>query len=93
MVLDKRKVESSLKRKGFEKEVDGSHVVFTYRRLNGDLSRISTHVSHGNRPKDLDDYLVAAMARQCKLKKRDFEHLARCPMKQEEYERIVKKHL
>ena len=41
----------------------------------------------------LDDYLIGEMARQTKLPKKDFEHLAKCPMGQAEYEEAVREHL
>ncbi|MCY4673697.1 MAG: hypothetical protein OXD43_08050 [Bacteroidetes bacterium] len=93
MVLAKRKVVSALERKGFEKDVDGKHIVFTYRTLDGNLSRITTYVSHGNKPKDLDDHLIGRMARQTKLLKKNFERLASCPMGRNEYEKIIRKNL
>lgn len=89
MPLPKRKVVSALQKKGFGKDVDGSHVVLTYRTIEGALSRISTYVSHGSRPKDLDDFLIGQMAKQCRLTRRNFLRLARCPMDRSEYEEAV----
>lgn len=93
MVLDKRKVVSTLRKKGFEKDTGGHHVVMTYRRIDGVMSNIRTHVSHGNTPKVLDDYLIGQMAQQTKLSKKDFERLANCPMKRSKYEEVVKDYL
>lgn len=70
MTLGKCKVASALQEKGFEKYVDGKHIVLMYRTLDGDLSGISTHVSHGSKPKDLSDHLIGQMARQVKLPKK-----------------------
>lgn len=93
MTLGKRRVVSALQKKGFEKDVDGKHIVLMYRTLDGDLSGIKTHVSHGSRPKDLNDYLIGQMARQVKLPKKSFEQLVLYPMKQPEYEKIIEEKL
>ena len=71
----------------------GSTFVLIYRTLDGDLSRVRTHISHGSKPKDLSDYLIGQMARQVKLPKKSFERLALCPVKQPEYEKIIKEKL
>lgn len=40
MTLGKRKIVSALQKKGFEKDIDGKHIVFVYLTLDGDLSGI-----------------------------------------------------
>ena len=89
MVLEKRKVVSALHKKGFEKDVDGKHIVLTFRTLDGVLTGITTHVSHGSKPKDLSNHLIGQMARQLKLSRKNFEKFALCTMKQTEFEKIV----
>lgn len=93
MSLERRKVSSALKRKGFEEDKSGHHIVYEYVTLDGKESGISTHMSHGSKPKDLGLYLVGEMAKQCKIGKADFRKLVDCSMDQEEYEKAVQEHL
>ena len=93
MILERRKVRSALKKKGFEEDKSGDHIVYEYVTLDGKGSRISTHMSHGSRPKDLDSYLVGKMAGQCKLTTGEFRKLVNCPMDRAEYEERVRDHL
>ena len=69
MVLKKRRVVAALRKKGFEKDKDGKHIVLAYRFLDGTPSKIKTHVSHGSKRSDLSDHLIAEMSRQIKLPK------------------------
>ena len=64
MVLDAKKALKSLKKKGFE-EYDGDHKFLEY-FYEGELI-LHTKISHGE--KELNDYLIAQMSRQCKLSK------------------------
>ncbi len=94
MVLAKRKVVSALLGKGFSQKKKGHHiVVLVYRKLDGGLSRIRTHVSHGSRPKDLNDHLIGQMARQTKLSRENFGRLTSCSMGQSEYEKTIRDNL
>lgn len=90
MALQKRKVVSSLTKKGFEKDDEGHHVYLRYRFLNGGESKIRTRVSHGSRPKDLNDYRISEMSRQVGLTKKEFLELVSCPMSQDDYEEIIR---
>jgi len=76
-------VEASLERKGF-KTRPGDHNYFTYYSLAGKKTRVFTKTSHGN--KDLNDYLLSQMGKQCALSKSDFGLLIDCPMDRETYE-------
>ena len=86
-VLDKDKTYSNLLKKGFSK-ASGDHKYLEFWYDN--LYILHTKVSHGSN-KDLDDYLVGQMSRQCKLNKSQFSDLARCPLSLDEYIVILKK--
>ena len=79
-------VEASLLRKGFRQEETHPHFSVYY-TLAGLKSRLRTRTSHGGR--DLDEYLLHQMAKQCGLAKRDFIDLVDCPLDQAGYEEKV----
>jgi hypothetical protein len=76
-----RQVSSALLRKGF-KSWDSDHAVFEL-WIDGRKSPIHTKISHGER--EIHDGLLAAMARQLKLKRAQFDDLVECPLSMEEY--------
>jgi hypothetical protein len=86
---DKSDVESGLCRKGFEPAKAGAnHRDFIYRTLAGQKARARTHTSHG-KGFDIDDHLLAQMARQCGLTRKQFLGRLDCPLSREEYEKIL----
>ena len=88
MQLNKSDIERSLKRKGFiERQSD--HKVFLYKTMDGVETSIMTHMSHGSR-KSVEDHLINAMAKQCRLKKSEFVDLVKCPIDREKYEAFLK---
>ncbi len=89
MQRDKRKVESSLQKKGFVREPERKHVFFVYCTLEGKRTSVSTHTSHGS-VKSLSVSLLGDMASQCQLDKQDFLDLVDCPMDREKYEKILR---
>lgn len=93
MTFPRRKVASSLRRKGFKEQRDGHHVTYTYMRRDGDPTPVHTYMSHGSGSADIGATLISSMARQCRLSKNDFIRLVNCPMKREEYERKISDHL
>lgn len=80
MVFDSRKVEKSLKKKGF-KNRDSHHKIFEFYYENKLVAW--TKLSHNGQ--DIGDNLISAMSRQCKLTKNDFVDLIKCPLSQEVY--------
>ncbi len=86
MPADRRVVESGLLNKGF-RQSEGDHHYFIYYTLNNRKTTIKTKTSHGMR--EMDDSLLSQMARQCKLNRGQFIELFKCPLTQEEYERIL----
>lgn len=82
--LKQRKVESSLEKKGFKKR-GTHHLFFTYHRLlDGKKTSVFTKLSQSGR--ELGPPLIRLMARQCRLKTKDFLELIECPLERKEYE-------
>lgn len=76
-------VERSLLAKGFRPR-DGDHNYFHYYSRAGKKTAVFTKTSHGAR--EIDDGLLACMARQCKLSRTDFDRLIDCPLDRDGYE-------
>ena len=76
-------VEKSLLNKGFEAG-GGDHHYFFYYSKAGKKTIVRTKTSHGAR--EIDDNLLAQMAKQCKLSNADFGLLVECPLSRDEYE-------
>lgn len=91
MPLDRSDIEASLKKKGFV-EVDGSHRFYTL-MVDGRKSGITTMTSKGTKYKTLGDPLVAAMARELKLNKKQFIQFVDCKISGEEYLVLVRDEL
>lgn len=79
-------VEAALRRKGF-RQANTHHRYFVYHTRSGLKSRIRTRTSHGGR--DLDDWLLAQMAKQCRVSRNEFLDLIDCPLDQKTYEAKV----
>lgn len=76
-------VEKSLLSKGFQAG-GGDHNYFFYYSMAGKKTVVRTKTSHGAR--EIDDNLLAQMARQCKLSNKDFGLLVECPLSRAAYE-------
>jgi hypothetical protein len=81
-----RHVLSSLKAKGFFEDREGHHIFLIYETKDGFRTEVRTRVSHQSGGGDISDNLLAAMARQVKLSRRDLEQLIDCPLSREDYE-------
>ena len=62
----------------------GDHNFFVYHSKAGKKTRVRTKTSHGS--KEIDDNLLAQMARQCTLSNKDFGLLVDCPLSRDAYE-------
>ena len=76
-------VEKSLLNKGFPAG-GGDHNYFFYYSKAGKKTIVRTKTSHGLR--EIDDNLLAQMAKQCKLSNKDFGLLIECPLSRDDYE-------
>ncbi|MFH1005838.1 MAG: hypothetical protein V1781_10185 [Bacteroidota bacterium] len=86
MVLDSKKTENNLIRKGFSpKKSDHIRLEFWY---NGKLTRIRTKLSHNHQ--EINDYLIGQMAKQIALTRKQFIALADCTLDKNEYQKILK---
>lgn len=89
MQVDKRKIESSLVKKGFIRD-EATHHTYFYHEYNGKRTGISTYTSRGDKIKTYGNSLLSMMKRQLKL---DNLHqvidLFKCPISEEEYNQIL----
>ena len=88
MPREKREIEIGLLNKGFEQRTT-DHNFFIYRALDGKKSLAKTKTSLG-KGFDIDDHLLALMARQCGITKKLFLDLVDCPLQRSDYEKHLK---
>lgn len=84
-VLDPRKAEKALIKKGFVK-VDTHHHYFEF--VHEGKVVVRTRMSHNNQ--EINNYLISAMSKQCQVNKEDFLNLINCPLSQEGYIKKLK---
>ncbi len=84
--LDSKKTHRNLKKKGFV-ESPGDHKYLEFFHENKLV--LHTKISHGGKS-DLDDYLIKQMSVQCKLDKKQFMDLAKCPLSKDRYLAILR---
>lgn len=89
MARERKKVEASLRLKGFRTK-EGDHHYFIFYSSDDKKTIIKTKTSHSPKTKTLGDSLISAMARQCSLSKDEFLDLVDCPMSQKRYEEILR---
>lgn len=82
-VLDARETYQNLKNKGFEDAVNKSDDHRYLKFFHEGKAVLTTKLSHGG--KDIGDFLISMMSRQCQLNKKQFVDLAKCPLSEEEY--------
>ncbi len=87
MPRDTKKAQSALLSKGFCRD-DSHHHYFMYCTTDGKRTTVKTHTSHNS--KELNDFLIGRMAKQCKLTKSQFLNLIDCSLDQVEYEKILR---
>lgn len=85
-----RVVERGLLRKGFQLTYT-HHRRFAYHTLDGEQPQaVSTIMSHGA-DRDIGDQLLAKMARQLRLTRRQFDELIDCRLSQADYEAMLRR--
>ena len=83
-------VERGLLRKGF-RLTDTHHRRFVYHTLDGEEPQpVTTIMSHGA-DRDISDQLLAKMARQLFLTRRQFDDLIDCRLSQADYEAMLRR--
>jgi len=89
MQVDRDDIEAGLPRKGFVRE-DSGHRYF-YHEYMGKRTGAYTYTSHGSAYKVYGDSLLRMMKMQLRLDSaRQVVDLAKCPMSQNAYEKILK---
>jgi len=78
-----REIDSALCKKGFRRELDGRHIRYFFNE------RIFTFISHGPMGATIDSPLIALMARQLRLTKKQFLDLIDCTVSEEDYRVIL----
>jgi len=76
VVFKKKKVESTLKKKGFAKE--NTHHKYFRLFVNEKDTGIFTKTSHGG--KDIDDFHIFCMSQELGLDKKEFLDIIKCPI-------------
>lgn len=87
--LNKSKVKRALKKK-LTCEIENTHHQYFNIIIDG---KFVTHtwISHGSKPKDLDDYLLRKMAHQLGVSKSEFIEFCRCTIEGEDFEKLILK--
>lgn len=85
-VLDAKKTYNNLLSKGF-KLGKGDHKFLEFYYKGRYI--LQTKISHGE--KELEEFHIGMMKRQCKLEKKEFLDLANCPLSGDEYIDILKR--
>ncbi len=80
-------VEAGLLQKGFV-QPGGDHAYFHF-FVDGKKTSVYTKVSHGER--EIHDGLLAAMARQVRLPRKQFNDLIDCPLSSEQYVQLLRR--
>lgn len=80
-----KKIQGALERKGFAPNGSDHKVLRLY--VNGKKTRIRTHLSHGLH--EYGDNLLAIVARQLKLRRKQLDDLIDCPLSGEAYVNLL----
>jgi hypothetical protein len=89
MQIPRKKIEKSLKKKGFVND-QNDHRYF-YHEYNGKRTGVYTYTSHGSKYKDYDNSLIKLLKRELKLDSTmDAMNFLKCPMTQQQYEKKLK---
>lgn len=86
MTKNVSEIEHGLEHKGFRRR-EGDHHYFIYYSNSGLKTRVFTKTSHSHR--DINDSLIAQMAKQCKVSKQHFLNLVDCPLDRNAYEELL----
>ncbi len=90
MQIDRKTIESSLRKKGFVEE-GGSHKYF-YHEVNNKRTGAYAYTSRGSCYKTYGDSLIKVMKKELRLDTLDqAKRLLACPMDGEEYNSILQK--
>lgn len=88
MPLSRSDTEAALLKKGFT--LTETHHRFYYLLVGGQKTGVYTYVSTGKKYKELGDQLVALMAKQLHLTKKQFVELVECTLDEEGYVELLR---
>jgi hypothetical protein len=90
MPIERKKIESSLLKKGFTKDKKGTHHRYFYHEYQGLRTDIFTFTSHGSKYKTYSNSLLKKMKRQLHLDNiNQLEDLINCPLSGNDYNKIL----
>lgn len=87
-VLKRENIEKMLLKKCFAPSTSKDHRFYSFFDENGVLVA-RTKVSHGTKYKDINDFLIVQMAKQCHLSKEEFLQLIDCSLSANEYRKLL----
>ena len=88
MQLNRRKAKNALVKKGFQLRETKTHTMFTF-YLGEKITVAQTRMSRGSNNKDIGDYLIGEMSRDCHLSKNKFIDLINCSVSKDDYEKHI----
>ena len=89
MQIEKKDLESSLPRKGFDRDNSREHHTYFNHRYQGKFTGAYTYVSHGM--KSIGDSIITKMKKQLRLNNsQQVIGLVNCPISGEDYVQILK---
>ena len=88
--MDRNKIASSLKRKGFDEDNSGDHRFF-HHKFNGKVTGVRTKLSRGSKHRRIGAPLLSSIRKQLKLDtQKELSDLVNCPMTKEHSAEILK---
>ena len=88
--MDRYKIASSLKRKGFDEDNSRDHRFF-HHKFKGKVTGVRTKLSRGSKHKRIDAQVLGSIKKQLKLDTRkELSDLVECPMTKEAYAEFLR---
>ena len=84
-VRSAKKIDQSLRKKGFRREMDGKHIHYFFSESGGKKFGIFTLMSHGMDSAAIGDPLLGLMARQLHITKTQFLDFIDCTLDENGY--------
>ncbi|MGL6227525.1 MAG: hypothetical protein ACRC10_12970 [Thermoguttaceae bacterium] len=85
-----REIDAALRKKGFHRNVDGKHIVYSICNLADETEyKVLTHLSHGMSGTTVSAKLLSQMSRQLRLRKDQFLALIDCSLDETQYRLIL----
>jgi len=86
---ERRDMETSLPKKGFERRESGHHIFF-HHKYQGKVTGICTKISHTPKLREISGSLLTSIRMQLKLaRSQEVADLFECPMDGHEYNRLL----